>query len=150
MAIIPALNSDHQILSHITQQSKAHWGYSPKQMDKWRDELTISSQYIEQNEVYKLIINQQIIAYYAYIVLDKNVVELDNMFVLPDYIGQGHGKYLMNDFMKRVKAVGLKTIRLYAEPYAEKFYHKLGFKVVGQFESSIKGRFLPIMEREVW
>jgi len=149
MLTIPALNSDHQILSHITQQSKAHWGYSPEQLEKWREELTISPQYIEQNEVYKLEIDQEIIAYYAYIVLEDGLVELDNMFVLPDYIGQGYGKYLMNDFMERVKAAGFKTIRLYSEPHAEKFYRKLGFKVVGQFESSIKGRFLPIMERGI-
>lgn len=149
MKVLPTLKSDSKRLTEITFQSKAHWGYAPMQMEQWREELTISHSYIDENEVYKLVVEQEIVAYYAYIALDDALVELDNMFVLPNYIGKGYGSYLMNDFTKRVKAAGFKTIRLYSEPHAEKFYDKLGFMIVGQKSSSIKDRFLPIMEKAI-
>jgi len=85
MRIEKAKNIDNIEISVLTAWSKAHWNYSSEQIEKWKDDLTISFEYI----------------------------------------------YLDSD------------------PNAEKFYQNLGFKVVGQLESSIKNRFLPIMELEI-
>ncbi|HKO76105.1 MAG TPA: GNAT family N-acetyltransferase, partial [Flavobacterium sp.] len=75
----------------------------------------------------------------------KNVL-LDNLFILPEYIGKGFGKYLMNDFLNRMKEEKFNKITLDSEPNAESFYLKFGFKKIGEFETSIKNRFMPIME----
>ncbi|AYN02731.1 GNAT family N-acetyltransferase [Chryseobacterium sp. 3008163] len=40
----------------------------------------------------------------------------------------------------------MKKITLDAEPNAKNFYKTFGFQTVGQLESSIKDRYLPIME----
>ena len=55
----------------------------------------------------------------------------------------------MNHFFKIVKNQGFEYIYLYSDPNAERFYQNLGFKIIGQLESSIKNRFLPIMELEI-
>jgi ribosomal protein S18 acetylase RimI-like enzyme len=60
-----------------------------------------------------------------------------------------YGKKLMEDLYDRIQQKGFEKIVLDSDPQAEAFYKKLGFKVVGQLASSIKDRFLPIMELEV-
>ena len=43
----------------------------------------------------------------------------------------------------------VKKVILDADPNAEKFYEKLGFLKIGQFETSIKNRLMPIMEMNI-
>ncbi|WP_281638030.1 GNAT family N-acetyltransferase [Flavobacterium marginilacus] len=146
MGIKKAHTDDHKILTEITKKSKANWGYSEEQILKWNNNLTISKDYIENNSVYKLVNGNEIIGYYSYIIKEQNNVLLDNLFILPEYIGKGFGKYLMNDFLDRMKNEKFEKISLDSEPNAERFYLKFGFKKIGEFETSIKNRFMPIME----
>lgn len=144
--ISKATIEDAEILTKITKKSKAYWGYSKMQIEAWSSQLTINKTYIETNKVYKLVINDLIVGYYSYIILEENAVQLDNLFLLPEYIGTGLGTFLMNDFLDRCKALKFQKITLDADPNAENFYKKYGFKIVGQIETSIKDRFMPIME----
>lgn len=146
MKILKATTEDAEILTDITKNSKSHWGYSNEQMESWSSKLTISKNYIETNKVYKLVINDLLVGYYSYVVLEENGVQLDNLFVLPEYIGTGLGIFLMNDFLDRCNTLKFQKVVLDADPNSEKFYKKHGFKTVGQIETSIKDRFLPIME----
>ncbi|MEN2400726.1 GNAT family N-acetyltransferase [Flavobacterium sp. MC2016-06] len=146
MKIKKAKPEDHIRLTEITKKSKAYWGYSEEQILKWNDNLTISKIYIEENDVFNLVDENKIIGYYSYLKEEKNQVKLDNLFILPEYIGKGFGKYLMDDFIERMRNEKCKKIILDSEPNAEQFYQKLGFQKVGEFETSIKNRFMPIME----
>lgn len=146
MEIEKASVNDNEILTEITKKSKAYWGYSEEQILKWNDNLTISKDYIENNSVFKLVASNEIVGYYSYIVKEQKNVLLDNLFVLPEYIGKGFGKYLMSDFLNRMKNEKFEKITLDSEPNAEDFYLKMGFKKIGEFETSIKNRFMPIME----
>lgn len=71
------------------------------------------------------------------------------MFLVPEKIGQGLGKKMMIDFMERAHLAGCSKVALDAEPYAKEFYLKMGFEEIGQIESSMAGRFLPIMEKSL-
>ncbi len=144
--ITKANTNDYRVLTDITKKSKAYWGYSDEQMKKWSDLLTITEEYIQNNEVYKLIINQSIVAYYSYFEIEKNSVRLDNLFVSPENIGKGYGKLLMNDFILKIKKSEAQRIILDADPNAQKFYESFGFVKIGEIRTSIKDRFLPIME----
>ena len=44
---------------------------------------------------------------------------------------------------------GCENIILESEPSAEIFYQKLGFQKIGALETSIKNRFMPIMEMKL-
>lgn len=144
--IIRANTHDHEVLTEITKKSKAYWGYSDEQMNEWSDSLTIKESYIKSSEIYKLLINNLAIAYYSYFNINEDTVKLDNLFVLPDQIGKGYGKLLMNDFILKIEQNKTKRIILDADPNAQKFYESFGFIKIGQIETSIKDRFLPIME----
>jgi ribosomal protein S18 acetylase RimI-like enzyme len=146
MKIEKANIEDNEILTEVTKKSKAYWGYSEEQILKWNNRLTISKDYINNHYVFKLSNENTIIGYYSYINKEKNTVKLDNLFILPEYIGKGYGKHLINDFLSRMKKNKCEKIILDSEPNAEKFYQKIGFRKIGQFETSIKNRFMPIME----
>ena len=149
MLITRATSEDDKILTEITKMSKAYWGYSDELMDTWSDALTITNDYIDANHVYNLLIGDLVGGYYSYFYTDENSIKLDYLFVLPKYIGKGIGKKLMNDFLKRVKTDKHQKITVDSDPNAEKFYEKIGFVKVGQIETSIKDRFLPIMQLEI-
>lgn len=146
MKIQKATPNDAAILTNITQKSKAYWGYSNEQIENWSAQLTITKEYLENNQVYKLEVNNLIVGYYSYIILEENIVQLDNLFILPNCIGTGLGTFLMNDFLGKIKTLKVKKVLLESEPNAEKFYNKFGFKTIEQIKTSIKDRFLPLME----
>ncbi|QLC65830.1 GNAT family N-acetyltransferase [Flavobacterium sp. LPB0248] len=150
MNIQKAKTEDHIRLTEITKKSKAYWGYSDEQMEKWNNNLTITTiDYIETNPVFNLVHENQIIGYYSYLKLENNQVKLDNLFILPEYIGKGFGSFLMNDFLERMRNEKCQKIILDSEPNAEQFYQKIGFIKIGEFETSIKNRFMPIMEMKL-
>ena len=146
MNIELADKKDHEILTSITKKSKAYWGYSEEQIEIWSEQLTITESYIETNAVYKLVLDTATIGYYSYFYENDKTIQLDNLFVLPDDIGKGFGQILMNDFLNRMQSMGINKIILESEPNAENFYARFGFVKVGAIETSIKNRFLPLME----
>ena len=136
-------------MTEITKKSKAFWGYSEEQILEWNDNLTISKDYIESNNTFKLLNDNIVIGYYSYIIEEEKIARLDNLFVLPEYIGKGFGKSLVNDFLRRMRNQKIKKIILDSEPNATEFYRRIGFEKIGEFETSIKNRFMPIMEMKL-
>lgn len=149
MTIKKAIPNDHKILTEITKKSKAHWGYSDEQIEIWSEFLTVSKEYIETKSVYNLIVDDKIIGYYSFFHESEKTIKLDNLFVLPEFIGKGFGIVLMQDFLIRSVSSNAKKIVLNSEPNAEDFYIKFGFVKVGQIETSIKDRYMPIMELKI-
>ncbi|WP_426483648.1 GNAT family N-acetyltransferase [Flavobacterium sp. 2] len=149
MIIEKANITDNEILTSITKKSKAYWRYSAGQIQKWDKNLTISQDYIRNNNTFKLIENDLIIGYYSYVFENEKIVKLDNLFILPEHIGKGFGKYLLLDFLNKMKEEKIERIILDSEPNAESFYSKMGFVKIGEFETSIKNRFMPIMEMKL-
>lgn len=148
MEVLKASKEDHTALTVLTKLSKNHWDYGAEQIELWAEDLTVSENYIEGNEVFKLCIDDKIIGYYAYCfeAEGEQTIILDNLFINPEYIGKGFGKFLMEDFFKRIDKENWESIVLHSDPNAENFYHKLGFEVIGQKETSILGRYLPKMK----
>jgi ribosomal protein S18 acetylase RimI-like enzyme len=146
MTIEKATINDHEILTEITKKSKAYWGYSNEQIEIWSELLTITKTYIETKNVFKLVLNNKIVGYYSFFITKEETVQLDNLFILPNYIGKGLGRELMDNFLTQLKSSNTKKVILESEPNTEKFYSKFGFTKVGEVETSIHGRYLPIME----
>lgn len=149
MEITDATPADHEILTQITKTSKNIWGYGHDQIEKWSEVLTITPDYIQKNLLRKLLDNKTTVGYYALLEIDKIELRLDYLFVSPEFIGKGFGKLLIEDAIETAKKSGYSKISLDADPNAEGFYEKLGFSLVRKMESTIKGRFLPVMEKIV-
>ncbi len=146
MRLLRAVPEDAERLTDLTMRSKAFWGYDSSQMELWRDELSISPDYIQTNPVYKLVDEGGINGFYAFKRMNQNTVQLDSLFIEPRFIGKGYGSLLLEDFLERVQDVEQVRVILEADPNAQGFYLDKGFQITGHKETSIPGRYLPVME----
>ena len=149
MEIILAKTEDSKKLTEITKVSKAYWGYSIAQLKLWDADLTITENDIAENKVMKVLENNEIIAYYSLKKAEGKKVKLDNLFVLPGYIGKGIGSTLLNNAIQYCLKLNCIEVWLESDPNATNFYLKHGFKVIAQKESSVPGRYLPIMSKTI-
>ena len=112
MTIQLANTSDHELLTQITKKSKAYWGYSEDLFLDWDDALTITQEYISTHPVYTFAVDDKIVGYYSYILEDEHNIKLDNLFLLPQYIGKGLGSYLITDILNRIQTQNYKRVYL--------------------------------------
>lgn len=144
--LIQAKVADCTALTHLTKLSKAHWGYSPEQMAKWETNLTITPAFFAEHHLFKLLIEEEIVAYYAIKKMPDQQLRLECLFVLPAYIGHGFGQQLIQNCMEQAKKQDCTHIILDADPNAVGFYQKYGFKQIDQIPTAIPNRYLPVMQ----
>jgi len=58
--------------------------------------------------------------------------ELDDLFVAPEWMGQGVGRLLVDDLASRAAAAGASYVDVIANPNALGFYSRVGFAAVGE------------------
>ena len=135
------------ILTDITIAAKRHWNYPEKWIQLWIPELTFSPEYIAENEVWLAEVDDVIAAYYS-LKQDVEGLWLENLWVLPEYMGQGIGRQLFEHALERSRARGEPVLKIEADPNAQSFYEKMGAQRVGQHQYELDShlRILPIME----
>ena len=151
--ITKATIEDIATLTKIALESKAYWGYSNDLIENWKEDLTVTSMMVEEMEVFKFIETETNTIAGFYILNTQKVenknIELEFLFIHPNFIGRGIGKQLLHHAFFVGKKLGNKSMTLLADPNAASFYKSQGFTVIHKKESSIKGRFLPIMKVEL-
>lgn len=73
---------------------------------------------------------------------------LENLWILPEYMGQGIGKQLFQHALERSRAQGVYNLKIESDPNAQAFYEKMGAVKTGEHQYELEGqpRILPIME----
>lgn len=135
------------VLTHIALSAKAHWAYPERWMEIWTPLLTFSSEYFEENKSWVAEIDGAPIGFYT--LQDKNgIAWIENLWVLPNYMGQGVGRQLFLNAISRAREMGCKTLQLEADPNAVGFYEKMGMLTIDERIGELEGkpRILPIME----
>lgn len=134
-------------LSHIAFSAKAHWGYPQQWMETWKPQLTFSSKYFEKNESWAAEYDGKPVAFYTLQEKNSNAW-IENLWVLPDYMGMGIGKALFLHALSRSRLKGHLILQLDSDPNAVSFYRKMGMYKVGESNYPIDGqsRILPVME----
>lgn len=135
------------ILTEIAVAAKRHWGYPEKWIQIWLPALTISPEYISENEVWLAVVNDKPVAYYS-LKQDGKDLWLDNLWILPGHIGQGIGRQVFNHALERSRAYDVYVLKIEADPNAQSFYEKMGAHKVDEHHGEVDGqpRILPIME----
>ena len=147
ISIRRALPEEANVLSKIALSAKAHWGYPERWMEIWTPLLTYSARYFEENESWAAVLDMKSIAFYT--LQEKHgTAWIEDLWVLPEYIGQGVGRRLFLDAKSRAYHKGYKTLQLEADPNAMGFYEKMGMHKIGERIGEVEGqpRILPIME----
>ncbi len=149
LQILRAEPHDADELTRLTLASKAHWDYPAEWLDKWASTLRISTEYIEQHFTVKAVREKQIAGYYSLVpFMSKGFCLLHNLFVLPEFIGQGVGRALFEDALEQTRRFGANRMEWESDPHAVGFYRRLGAQYlrdnVGDF-----GRALPVFTIDV-
>jgi GNAT superfamily N-acetyltransferase len=141
-----AAASDAPALTTVAHAAKRHWGYPERWIELWKDALTITADFISNNQVYVAFVNGEIAGFSA-LVVTEDKVWLEHLWVSPKHIGTGLGKTLFNHAAGVAATTGAKAMEIESDPYAEGFYNRMGAKRVGEVVSTIEGdeRVLPLL-----
>jgi N-acetylglutamate synthase-like GNAT family acetyltransferase len=133
-------------LTEIAHAAKRHWGYPENWIEHWKDDLTITPDFIANNEMY-VAINGEEIAGCCALVLSDSRAELEHMWIRPAHMGNGVGRALFQQIVERATTLDAKAVELSADPNAEGFYQRMGATRIGEVRSEIEGqpRVLPRM-----
>ena len=146
--IRPASADEAPVLTRIAHDAKRHWGYPEHWIKHWESDLTISADFIRDNQVYVAEEDGEIQGFYALSVIGDRA-ELEHMWVVPHRIGTGMGKDLFLDAMERAAALNVNAVEILADPNAAGFYKHMGATQIGEIDASLDGqsRTLPRMKR---
>ncbi|WP_288955777.1 GNAT family N-acetyltransferase [uncultured Polaribacter sp.] len=147
--IVSADISDIKKLTEIALESKAFWGYSDELIASWREDLTVTPKMIEEWNIHKYVIDEEIAGFYILNRVNIRTSFLEFLFISPKFIKLGIGSALLNHAIEYCIEGSSTILNVLSDPNAKNFYAKHGFKVVAERESSIPGRFLPEMEFEI-
>lgn len=146
MQIRRATPDEAEILTSIAHAAKRHWNYPEKWIEQWQADLTITSDFIANTEVYVAVVEGNIAGCCALVVSDS-LAELEHMWIDPGQMGNGVGRALFEHTKQRAIQLGLPALELSADPNAEGFYERMGAKRIGAIEAGMDGqpRVLPRM-----
>lgn len=147
--IVSIDKSDAQELSIIALKSKSFWGYSNELLESWRNDLTVTFAMISDCAIFKFLVDDHIAGFYILNPPKDNSIELEMLFVLQEFIGKGIGKQLLQHSFEKALKLNVNSMTLLADPNAVPFYESRGFYEIDKKESSILGRFLPVLKKDL-
>ena len=139
LSIRPAATEEAAALTGIAHDAKRHWGYPEHWIEHWQEDLTISSDFINNNQVFVAEREGEIFGFYALVLRDRRA-ELEHMWVAPGHIGTGVGKELFVHAMQKAAGENVSAVEISADPNAEGFYHRMGARRIGEVTSEIDGQ----------
>jgi len=143
-------SSEGAALTQIALSAKRYWGYPEHWIDLWKPQLTFDAEYFQANESWAADIDGKPVAFYT--LLDKKgIAWLDNLFVMPEYIGKGIGRMLFQHGVELARLRGFQIFQLEADPNAAGFYKRMGMYEIGERKYELDGqpRILPLMEMRI-
>lgn len=63
--IVRASPDDAARLTGIAFAAKQHWGYPQRWMDRWRDILTVTPEFIANHETFSAVVDGGVVGFYA-------------------------------------------------------------------------------------
>lgn len=122
---------DAAALLRITTQSVhglARGSYTADQIDNWMNGRTAEANLpkIEAGQVHVALLDGACVGY-----IDVVRGEINRLFILPDYAGQGVGRALMEMGLSLAREGDTGPVCVEATVNAEPFYTRLGFVTVG-------------------
>src|SRR2546428_14111767 len=124
-------------LTRIAHAAKRHWGYSEDWIKHWRDDLTITPEFIISNETFVATTGEEIVGCCA-IVLNDSGAELEHMWIKPERMGAGVSRTLSLDAADHAPKLNVSALELSAHPNAEGFYQRICPTRIGAVRSEIE------------
>jgi len=139
LEIVRAQPAAASVLTTIAWAAKASWGYPAHWMDQWRPELTITPEFIAENDIFVGESNGQPIGFHA-LVEETASWRLEHLWVLPEQMRHGLGRRLFAHAAAYAAERGALSLTIDADPNAEPFYRRMGAIRIGTREIQLDGR----------
>lgn len=139
---------DAEAMTAIAFASKRHWGYPESWMDEWRDQLTISTEFVRGHQAFLVSDEQRIVGFGA-VEVNGSEALIVHLWVEPAAMNQGVGALLFGQCEAAARTAGALRLTVESDPHAEGFYLKMGARRVGEVPAPVGGeeRFLPALEK---
>lgn len=131
--------NEAEVLTKIAHAAKRHWNYPEDWIEQWKVDLTITPEFIVENEVFVALVDEQIAGCCALVVADS-LAEIEHMWMRPEHMGTGLGRALFTHARHRAEERGARVLELSADPNAEGFYAHMGAKRIGDISAGMTGR----------
>jgi GNAT superfamily N-acetyltransferase len=112
-------------LTEITRAAKRHWDYPDEWMEAWRDELTVTPEFIRTQPVQVAELDCAIAGFFG-LRHGADGCHLEHLWLRPAHIGAGLGRMLFEEAVRQARAAGVTELKIKADPNAEPFYLKMG------------------------
>jgi GNAT superfamily N-acetyltransferase len=132
-------------ISELTFASKAHWGYDEAFMERARQDLAVTREYLEANECWVADSDGEVVGWFSLVDMPGSL-RLDNFFLLPGHIGSGLGRRMWEQALTRAAERGADRLMLESDPNAAGFYERMGARHTGSVTAPSTGRELPVYE----
>lgn len=99
------------------------------------DAIDLPVEQIRSGDVFVLEFDGQIAGFAALLPRPDGDVELDGLFVDPEFQRRGIATALVEHCARIVLARGSRALHVLGNPHAEKFYFSCGFKAIGRSET---------------
>jgi GNAT superfamily N-acetyltransferase len=126
-------------LTRIAHDAKRYWGYPEHWINHWQEDLTVSSDFVDNNHVYVAERENILMGFYA-LIIREGKAQLEHMWVAPEHIGAGVGKELFIHAMQSAAGQNVSEVEISSDPNAEGFYQKMGAHRIGETTSEIDGQ----------
>jgi len=130
---------EHAELTALAQRAKAHWGYPGDALARWHHELTVTRASIESLPTAVAERDGAVVGFFQ-LRLDGADATLEHLWVLPEQIGHGIGRLLLQRALDDTRAAGHDRLCIDADPHAEAFYRACGAVQVGEVAAPIEGQ----------
>ena len=138
MHIRPAKPDEAAVLTDIAHAAKRHWGYPEAWIARWRDNLTLSAEYIRAHPTFVACESSAALGVCALEIEGPNA-HVEHLWVLPSAMGRGVGRLLFLHAETIAHAAGARTLHIVSDPHAEGFYRRLGAHVHGLEPATMDG-----------
>ena len=134
------------LLNTLAFRSKAHWGYSARQMEAWRADLALSPAWVAKQWLHVALLDNDLAGLFA-VMDDAGEWKLEHLWVAPEAMGKGVGRALIRAACQLARRFGADALTVHADPNAAGFYTACGGVKVGELCAPIEGdpaRVLPV------
>jgi GNAT superfamily N-acetyltransferase len=119
-------------INTLIARSKAYWPWNESYLREALPLHLLGPAYIRDNQCFEVLDrHQKLLAFVAVVVGDARVV-LDNLWVTPELIGRGIGRFACEHVFRLARETGWRKLWVLPDPPAEGFYVKVGFSDSGE------------------
>ena len=136
VTVRPARPDEAGAISALALRSKGHWGYDAAFLEACRDDLTIDPAWCDGVRLVVATAGARLLGY-ARVAGGPPVAELAGLFVDPAAIGTGVGRLLLRHAIAIAAELGIETLEIDSDPFAEPFYRHAGAVRAGDSPSTV-------------